>query len=83
MSIDDLSARALPGALLVVRATPRAGRVAVQEGDPIKVWVTAPPEGGKANDAVRRALAQALGVAPSRLTLTRGESARDKAFRLD
>jgi uncharacterized protein YggU (UPF0235/DUF167 family) len=32
---------------------------------------------------VRQALARALGVAPSRLTLVAGAAARDKRFRLD
>jgi uncharacterized protein YggU (UPF0235/DUF167 family) len=32
---------------------------------------------------VRVLLAKAIGVAPTRLTLIRGETARDKVFRLD
>ena len=69
--------------MLAVRATPKARRIALQDGDPVRVWVTAPPADGKANEAVRKLLAQALGVAPGRLTLVRGDSARDKLFRLD
>ena len=45
--------------------------------------MTAPPTDGKANEAVRKLLAQALGVAPRRLTMVRGDSARDKLFRVD
>jgi uncharacterized protein len=37
---------------------------------------------GKANQACRAALAKALGVAPSTLTIVRGASARTKVFAL-
>jgi uncharacterized protein (TIGR00251 family) len=81
----SLSARAVPGAQLVLRVTPAARRNAVEElpDGRLKVQVTAPPEDGRANDAVRRLLARALGVAPSRLTLVSGAQGRDKVFRLD
>ena len=83
MSLADLSARAHPGATFAVRATPRARRNALEDGDPLRVWVTDPPEDGRATDAICRLLAKALGVAPSRLTLIKGANARDKVFRLD
>ncbi|MFN3647163.1 MAG: DUF167 domain-containing protein [Gemmobacter sp.] len=79
----DLSRLALPGAEIAVRVTPRAGRNGIEETpDGLRVRVTAPPEDGKANEAVRRLLAKALGVAPTRLVLVRGATARDKVFRL-
>lgn len=79
----DLSARAIPGAEIAVRVTPRASRNAVSlDGTAIRIATTTVPEDGKATDAARRLLAEALGVAPSRLTLLRGASARDKVFRL-
>ena len=83
MTLPDLSALAVPGALLAVRATPKARRNAIEPGDLVRVWVTAPPDRGKANDAVRRLLAKALGIAPTRLTLTRGAASRDKQFQMD
>lgn len=83
MSLPDLSARAVPGAKLAVRATPRARREAIEDGEPLRVWVTAPADEGRANEAVRKLLAKALGVAPTRLTLLRGQTARDKLFQLD
>lgn len=80
----DLSHLARPGALIALRATPRARRNAVSvENGAIRVHVTAPPEAGAANEAVARLLAKALGVPWTRLTLVRGASARDKTFRLD
>ncbi len=81
--LPDLSALATPGARLAVRATPRARRNALEPGDPIRIHVTVPPEDGRATAAVRDLLAEALGVAPSRLTLLRGAASRDKLFQLD
>ena len=49
----------------------------------IKIAVTTAPEDGKATAAVAEALAHALGVAKSRLTLLRGAISREKLFRLD
>lgn len=45
-----------------------------------EIRVTARPEHGKATDAVRRALAGELGIAPSRLSLVMGATARTKVF---
>lgn len=83
MSLPDLHALAVPGARLAVRATPRAKRDAIEPGDPLRIWVTAPADEGRANEAVRKLLAKALGIAPSRLTLLRGQTARDKLFVVD
>lgn len=82
--MSDLSHLACPGTVLTLRVTPRARRNTVAvEGDLLRIHVTAPPEDGKANRAVIRLLADALGLAPSRLTVIRGESSRDKLVRLD
>ncbi len=45
--------------------------------------VTAPPVDGRANDAVCRLLAEALGVRPSRLAVVRGQRTRDKLVSVD
>lgn len=75
---------ALPGARLAVRVSPGARQDGIaREGDSLSIAVAAPPEDGRANEAVRGALARALGVAPSRLTLVQGATSRDKLFRLD
>lgn len=80
----DLSARALPGAEFALRVTPRAARNALtEENGALRASVTAVPEDGRANRAVQDLLAEALGVAKTRLTLIRGATARDKLFRLD
>ena len=82
--MNDLSHLATPGAEIAVRVTPKASRnaVVVEEGA-IRVYVTVVPEGGKATAAVVKLLAKALGVAKTRLVLLRGETSRDKVFRLD
>jgi len=84
MEKRSLAHLAGPGAEIAVRVTPRASRNAVEQtGDGLRVRVTTAPEGGKANAAVIKLLAAALGVPPSALTLTRGATSRDKVFRLD
>jgi uncharacterized protein YggU (UPF0235/DUF167 family) len=84
MRLIDLSDLAQPGRTLTLRVTPKASRNAIErDGDVLRVYVTTVPENGKANAAVHKLLAKALGVPKSRLTLTRGDTARDKQFRLD
>jgi uncharacterized protein YggU (UPF0235/DUF167 family) len=75
---------AVSGAEIAVRVTPNAGREQVTlDGSRFLIRVTVTPEDGKANKAVQKLLAKALGVAPTRLSLLRGAIARDKVFRLD
>lgn len=75
---------AIPGAEFVCRVTPRARRNAiVRQGGVIRISTTTAPADGKATAAVAEALAHALGVAKTRLTLLRGVTSRDKVFRLD
>ncbi len=78
-----LSNLARPGAEIAVRVTPKAARNKVEmvEGA-LRIHVTVVPEDGKANKAVIKLLADALGVAKSRLELVRGARSRDKVFRL-
>jgi uncharacterized protein len=74
----------LPGGLLAVRVTPRAGRneVVGWSGSALHVRVTAAPEAGEANRAVTSLLARAFGVPPSAVCLVRGARARAKLFRV-
>lgn len=82
---DDFTALAKPGEEIAVRVTPKASRNRIMrdEDGQIRVYVTVVPEGGKANAAVQKLLAKALGVAKSRLVLVRGHTARDKVFRVE
>jgi uncharacterized protein (TIGR00251 family) len=69
---------------LHVRLTPRADREAVVlDGELVRARVSAPPVGGQANMALVKLLARALGVSKSRLTIVRGETARDKLVRVE
>jgi uncharacterized protein (TIGR00251 family) len=70
---------------LHVRLTPRAHRDAVTgvRDGVVQVRVSAPPVGGRANDALCKLLAKALGVPPSRVTVARGHTAREKVVRVE
>ena len=71
-----------PASVLQVRAHPRASRDAVGPvvDGVVQVRVTRPATDGQANAAVQRLLADALGLAPSRLRLVAGERARTKRY---
>lgn len=82
--MTDLAHLAVPGTEIALRVTPKASRNAIVVAeDGLRAYVTVAPEDGKANAAVAKLLAKALGVAKTRLTLVRGQTARDKVFRLD
>ncbi len=49
----------------------------------LRVRVTAPPEEGRANDAVVALLAKALGVPKSRVRILRGHTARNKVVSVE
>jgi len=93
-----LSLREVDGAVqFAVKVVPGASRdrMAGVLGDALKVQVTAPPEGGKANAALCELLAQALGVnardvqvvagaaSPRKTVVVRGLAADDVRRRLD
>jgi hypothetical protein len=46
------------------------------------IRVTAPPVDGRANQALCALIAKRAGVAPSRVEVVRGHSARDKVVRI-
>lgn len=70
------------GATLAVRAQPGAKKDAVlgRHGDALKVAVTAPPEDGRANDALVEYLKSWLGVKRSQVELLSGRTNRNKVF---
>ena len=69
-------------ATLKVRVSAGARRDAIEgwRGDVLRVRVTAAAERGKANDAVCRFIADALGVRVSAVSVVRGAAARDKVL---
>ena len=70
------------GALVAVRAQPGARRNAVlgEQAGALKVAVTAPPEGGRANAALAEVLRDWLGVKRSQVELAGGATSRNKTF---
>lgn len=67
-----------------VHATPGARRnhVGGQHDGALRVSVTAPAEKGRANKAIQKMLADALGVSPSKIELSSGTTSRRKVFKV-
>jgi uncharacterized protein len=70
---------------LKLRVSPGARRpgFAGRHGDAWKVRVSAPPEDGRANEAVLRLLAETLDVPRTSVALVSGHASRDKLVVLD
>jgi uncharacterized protein (TIGR00251 family) len=70
------------GYLLPVRAQPGARRSGIQgeQAGALKVAVSAPPQDGRANEALVEVLRKALGVRRSQVELLSGSTGRDKRF---
>lgn len=82
--MTDLGDLAREGMTISVRVTPNARQPGIERQDgQILIRVSEPPEAGRATEAARAALAKAMGVAKTRLTLVRGAASREKLFRLD
>lgn len=69
---------------LTLKVQPRArhDELLGPEADHYRVRIKAPPVDGKANLALRRFIADAFGVAPSRVVLTSGQTSRIKRLRI-
>ena len=70
---------------LNVRLQPRARKdeIVGERDGRIVIRVTAPPVDGKANQALTRLIANKANVAPSRVSVVRGHTARDKTIRVE
>ena len=70
------------GCVLPVRAQPGARKAGIlgEQGGALKVAVTAPPQDGRANEALAEVLREALGLKRSQLELLSGQTSRDKRF---
>lgn len=70
--------------VLSLRVQPRASRSEVLEvrDGRLLIRTTAAPADGKANKAAIRLLADFLGIAPSRISLVRGQTQRNKTVRV-
>ncbi len=69
--------------IINVRVVPRAKQnKVVAEAGRLKVYLTAPPVEGKANEALIEALAEHFGVKKRQVRLVRGEKGRDKTVEI-
>ena len=72
------------GVTFAVRVQPRARRNAIvgDRGDALKIALTAPPLGGRANEACVEFIANLLRVSKPSVTLVSGQSSRNKVVRV-
>lgn len=72
------------GVILPVRAQPGAKRNAIvgEHGGALKVAVQAPPEDGKANEAITNLVRKSFGISKQQMELVSGHTSRDKKFLL-
>lgn len=73
-----------PDVLVRVKAVPGASRDVLRGrlGDRLKIAISAPPEGGKANTAIIRLLARTLGIPARSIELETGHSSASKTLRI-
>jgi uncharacterized protein (TIGR00251 family) len=74
-----LAIKAVPGA----KRDTIAGVLDMPTGPRLKVRTSAPPEGGKANKAICKLVANALGIKPASVTLVSGPSNPEKVLRIE
>lgn len=69
----------------LIRVIPRASRNTIEGEyqDALKVRLTAPPLDGRANEAVKRVLAETLKVPVSAVRIVAGEKNRTKRIRIE
>jgi hypothetical protein len=75
----------VPATRIAVHITPRAAadQIAGWTGEELRVRVAAPPIEGRANAALTRLLAQALGIAPGRVRVVVGTKGRRKLVEIE
>ena len=67
-----------------IRVTPNAKKdEVVQEGDLLKVYVSAPASGNKANFAALLAVADYLGIRKGKVRLVKGAKSREKLIEVE
>ena len=69
-----------------VRVTTRASReqlAGLRDDGVLLARISAPPVDGRANQALCKLIARAAGVAPSKVSIVRGEHSREKLVRVE
>lgn len=69
---------------ILVKAVPGASRsqIAGPLGDRLKIRISAPPEGGKANKAICALIAKELGISKASVEIIRGQTSPEKSVRI-
>ena len=82
--VSDLYEIAGEDVIVRVHVQPGAGRTAVggRYGNALKVKVGAPPQGGRANEAVVALLAEILGVPVASVSIVGGATSRSKRLKV-
>ena len=69
-----------------IKVSVKAGRKEIRierlADNRFSIWVKEKPQGGKANHAVREALAEYFNIPKSRITLVSGEKSKTKLFEI-
>ena len=65
-----------------VHADEKKNKIVQKAQDTYEIWVKAPAQEGRANEAVRAVLAAQLGVAENKLSLIKGATSPSKIFLL-
>jgi uncharacterized protein (TIGR00251 family) len=75
----------MSGARIELRVVPGAARSGVvgRHGASWKIRVAEPPEGGRANEAVVRVLAESLGLRRRDVSIVAGHGSRDKVVAVE
>lgn len=84
-NVENLRIREVcDGAIVSVKAVPGSSRdkIAGVLGEALKITTSSPPEKGKANDAIGRTLAKALGLGRKDVSLAGGQTNPIKEFRV-
>ncbi len=63
-----------------VHAGEKHNKLVEKSADTFEIWVKAPAEQGRANEAVRMVLAEYMGVAENKLSLIKGATSPAKIF---
>ena len=63
-----------------VHADEKKNKIVQKSADSFEIWVKAPAEQGRANEAVRASLAEHIGVPENKLSLIKGATSPAKIF---
>lgn len=84
MSVPFIVRQESDAIVIRVKAVPgaRSDVIVGALGDRLKVRVAAPPEGGRANEAIARLLADSLGLASRAVSIVAGHASAEKQVRI-